>query len=224
MWELRKMSELWDKTSQLPFFIVLFQLPYLSWFYKTSNIAQQPLQGKITAWCGMTWGFGVNYCFRVKLPQNQEKLGEPRNIILYFDVCTLNVSALISKPAWSDQGKGDDLCIDSLLYHNLKVCSVWHLYVIVCLCYTFVYWEVCFESSYLISCTVNTMYVSVQFYCFNCSVCVHSEGRSMFIFLSVLSFFIEGSYDSVVHTFSFSSVCISVKLCLYKVLFFLSFL
>lgn len=52
---------------------------------------------------------------------------------------------------------------------------------------------------------------------------VHSEGRSMFIFLSVLSFFIEGSYDSVVHTFSFSSVCISVKLCLYKVLFFFLF-
>lgn len=70
------------------------------------------------------------------------------------------------------------LCIDSLLYHNLKDCTVWHLYVIVCLCYTFVYWEVCFESSYLISCTVNTMYVSVQFYCFNCSVCVHSEGEA----------------------------------------------
>lgn len=146
----------------------------------------------------------MNYCFksrtRVKLPQNQEKLREPRNIILYFDVAlfTLNVSALISKPARSDHGKGyvcpEDLqsflCIDSLLYHNLKVCSVWHLYVIVSLCYTFVYWEVCFESSYLISCTVNTMYVSVQFYCFNCSVCVHSEGRSMSIFLSVLLCFV----------------------------------
>lgn len=53
------------------------------------------------------------------------------------------------------------LCIDSLLYHNLKDCTVWHLYVIVRLCYTFVYWEVCFESSYLISCTVNTMSCTV---------------------------------------------------------------
>jgi len=34
------------------------------------------------------------------------------------------------------------LCIDPPLYDNLKFCFVRHLYVIVCFCYTFVYWEV----------------------------------------------------------------------------------
>lgn len=34
------------------------------------------------------------------------------------------------------------ICIEPWLYHNLKLHLVWHLYVIVCFCYTFVYWEV----------------------------------------------------------------------------------
>lgn len=51
-------------------------------------------------------------------------------------------------------------CMDFMLYDS-DLCSVWHLYLILHLCKTFVYCG-CVHSSYLIPGTVNTQYFTVQ--------------------------------------------------------------